>query len=150
MTNVNYSLHLVGSRKIQRPHYCTKPCRHQKVYSSNCACYLAISTQGSRYFTLYALHPWPFALQKMIHRTHTCVRRDETHIQRHKHTHTHSSKSQLTKKVPTKRGTGLRRCVYTNTSTHIQKHRSTNARSCMSHAQQSLAILAFLCRTEKK
>ena len=31
----------------------------------------------------------------------------------HTHTHTHSSKSQVTKKVPRKRGTGLRRCVYT-------------------------------------
>lgn len=70
MTNVNYSLHLVGSRKIQRPHYCTKPCRHQKVYSSNCACYLYAGVS-----ILHSLRPSSMAVCTTKNDTpHTYVR----------------------------------------------------------------------------
>ena len=40
--------------------------------------------------------------------------RIDSELMTHTHTHTHTSESQVTKKVPPKRGTGLRRCIYTN------------------------------------
>ena len=45
-----------------------------------------------------------------------------------KHRDTHTFESQVMKKVPPKRGTGLRRCVYTNP----HEHTTTNIGSCPS------------------
>ena len=101
----------------------------------------------------------------------TAEARFQTPPPTHTHTHTHTSKSQVSKKVPPRRGTGHRRCVETNPHKHTStttgsrasdedernthaptkpRNASTYIRVCGSSIKQKLKVEKLVTTSEKK